>query len=257
MNLVAIYSLRDDRQAVAVDLAKAMGITVFEARSRVNAPGTGPFVVTVLADAEEAKQAARRLEAEGFRAVVLRAGESRPAEESRAIKKFHLGEDFFEVRSVQQDILTLPYSDISLIIRGTGINATTTAESAKKTSLSLGRAVLSGGIAFTKTTKTVREVSNEEREGFFVLHASGSAPLLFREKALLYDSLGKEMRPSRTANFAYLVSRLRGLCHNAVYDERLLTRAAQAALLGPSLSPEEHISVAVALLARVLAEGPS
>jgi len=38
----------------------------------------------------------------------------------------------------------------------------------------------------------------------------------------------------------------------ARYDECLMNRAAQAALLGHLLNPEEHLIVATALLAKVL-----
>jgi hypothetical protein len=53
-------------------------------------------------------------------------------------------------------------------------------------------------------------------------------------------------------NFTYLISELRRRCPDALYDERLLSRAGQVALLGPSLNPEEHLIVATALLRKVL-----
>ena len=62
----------------------------------------------------------------------------------------------------------------------------------------------------------------------------------------------RECHPDTTENFADFVSRLRECCPGAQYDERLLTRAGQAALLGPTLNPEEHLSVATALLAKTL-----
>ena len=64
--------------------------------------------------------------------------------------------------------------------------------------------------------------------------------------------LGSALRPSRAANFTYLVAELRMQCPHTLYDERLLSRAGQAALLSPSLNPEEYLVVATALLAKVL-----
>lgn len=70
--------------------------------------------------------------------------------------------------------------------------------------------------------------------------------------ALTYESFGPRRQPSRAANFAVLVAELRRRCPAAVYDERLLTRAGQARVLGPALSPGEHRDVAITLLVRVL-----
>ncbi len=98
----------------------------------------------------------------------------------------------------------------------------------------------------------MREVTNQDREGFFILYAGSNPPLEFRENGLLYESLGQLRKPSRAANFVFLVSELRSRCRAARYDERLLTRAGQAALLGSSLYPEKHLAVATALLAKVL-----
>ena len=106
----------------------------------------------------------------------------------------------------------------------------------------------------TKTTKTVREITTEQREGFFALYPKGRPGLLFRENSLSYDSLGLARKHSSSANMAYLIAELRSRCTAALYDDRLLARAAQAALLGPALRPEGHLPVATALLAKVLME---
>ena len=74
----------------------------------------------------------------------------------------------------------------------------------------------------------------------------------FRENALDYNSLGSALKLSRSDNFTYIVTELRRCCMGARYDECLMNRAAQAALLGHLLNPEEHLIVATALLAKVL-----
>ena len=104
----------------------------------------------------------------------------------------------------------------------------------------------------TKTAKAVQEVAIEERTAFFNLYAGDNRVIVFRENTLLFDSLGPALQPSRTLNFTYLIAELRRRSPHAGYDERLLTRPAQIALLGPTLNPEEHLSVATALLAKTL-----
>jgi hypothetical protein len=212
--------------------------------------------VGVFSEKDKAEALAVRLRDVRFVAVVLDEGEV-TLEADRAIaRSFDLDKGGLLARTAEGSGRSIEYSGVDLIIRGTSISSSTTTEATKQSSFSLGRAVLTGGLSITKTTKSIREVTNQQREGFFILYSGDDLPLEFRENGLLYDSLGPARKPSRAANFAFLVSGLRNRCQAARYDERLLTRAGQAALLGPSLDPEEHLAVATALLARVLRARP-
>jgi hypothetical protein len=252
MQVVAIYGIGADREHLATPLSSALGRTVLEARSRLNAPGSGPFVVGVFGEKDRALGLAAQLRNGGFNAAVLEEVEILRENRRENVRKFDLGEGGLRAEPAEGGGRTVAYSVVELILRGTGISSSTTTETTKQRSFSLGRAVLSSGLSVTKTTKTVREVTSQEREGFFILYAGDAPPLEFRENRLLYDSLGPARKQSRAANFAFLVSELRSRCSAAQYDERLLTRAGQAALLGPSLDPEEHLTVATALLSKVL-----
>ncbi len=252
MYVVAIYSIGADKEHLANTLSSALGRTLLEARSRLNAPGSGPFVVGVFGEKDSAAGLAVQLRNSGFNAAVLSEDEIVRDAGRESMRRFDLGEGDLRAEPAEGGSRTVAYSGIDLILRGTGISSSTTTETTKQRSFSLGRAVLSSGLSVTKTTKTVREVTQQEREGFLILYAGDAPPLEFRENRLLYDSLGPARKPSRAANFAFLVAELRGRCRAALYDEKLLTRAGQAALLGPSLNPEEHLAVATTLLAKVL-----
>ncbi len=252
MHVVAIHSLKDDKQAMAGALGTVLKGTAFEALSRLRAPGSGPFVVGVFAEREQAAALAGQLEAGGFSAAVLSADELETETAQWSIRRFGLNEHDLRVESVDGQSRTLAYQDIGLILRGTGISSSTSIETTKQRKFDLGTAVLSSGLKMTKMTKTTREVTREEREGFFTLYAANTPTLLFRENSLVYDALGSERGLSRSANFVKLTAEMRRRCPAARYDDRLLNRAGSAALLGPSLSPEEHLVVATALLAKVL-----
>jgi hypothetical protein len=58
------------------------------------------------------------------------------------------------------------------------------------------------------------------------------------------------MKPSGEMNFNYLVAELRQRCPSAFYDDRLLRRAEQVKLLGPLLNPDNHLDLAVEILAK-------
>jgi hypothetical protein len=64
--------------------------------------------------------------------------------------------------------------------------------------------------------------------------------------------LGAALQQTRQANFSYLLEELRRHRADARYDDRLLTRAGQVQLLGPSLSPEQYLDIATSLLAKLL-----
>lgn len=252
MHIVGIYELGKEKESLAGPLAAALGRTNCEAMARLRAPGDGPLIVAVFAMEEQAGLLSEKLRYAGFKAVVLSADEIEAEKHARIVRRFGLGDQDLLIETVKAEKLTVPFLDIELILRGTGIVSAMSSETVKSRSVSLGRAVLSGGMMISKTKKDVREVRTEEREGFINLYAGDAPALVFRENSIAYDSLGSELRPSRAANFVYLVSELRRRCTTARYDERLLTRAGQAFLLGPSLVPEESLTVATALLAKTL-----
>lgn len=252
MYIAAIHGLGQDRETHAAVLASALGITMYEALSRLRSPGNGPFTVGVFADQQRAMQVEEKLRSAGFSAVVLTDAEITAARCPLIARKFELSGKELAVVSESGQSLGIPFQDIRLIVRGTGIVRGSTTETVKTKSLSLGRAVMSSGLMITKTTKTVQEIATEERTGFFNLYAEGAQVIVFRESGLFYDSLGPALQPSRALNFNYLIAELRRLAPDAQYDERLLTRPAQIALLGPTLNPEEHLSEATALLAKTL-----
>jgi hypothetical protein len=252
MHIVGIYDLGREKVTLAGALAAALGRTNCEAMARLRAPGEGPLVVAVFAMEEQTELLSEKLRYAGFKVVVLTADEIEAAKHARVVRRFGLGGQDLLIETDKAERTSVPFLDIALILRGTGIVSAMSSETVKSRSVSLGRAVLSGGMMVSKIKKEVHEVRKEEREGFINVYAGDAPALVFRENSIAYDSLGPELRPSRAANFVYLVSELRRRCTTARYDERLLTRAGQAFLLGPSLVPEESLTVAAALLSKTL-----
>ena len=128
----------------------------------------------------------------------------------------------------------------------------TSTETTKERKFDIGKAVLTGGLVISKTVKATEQKITEEREGFLFVYAKGVLPLVFREGALDYSSLGPALQLSRTANFTALLAEIRSRSSQARFDDRLTTRAGQVQLLGPSLDVQRYIGVAIELLVRVL-----
>lgn len=254
MHVVAIHSMNKDKETLANSLAAVLKVTLYEALTRLRAPGNGPLTVAVFAEKELAKQLVQQLHSAGFKAVVLTADEIDTAACAWIVKRFSLGERELHVETEKGDNLDISFQDIDLILHGIRISRGTTTEILKDRSINLGRAVLSGGMMITKTTKTTRDVTTEVRERFVNLYAGDAPTIILRENALDYNSLGSARKPSRSENFTYLVAELRRCCPGARYDERLMNRAAQAVLLGSLFNPEEQLVIATALLAKVIRE---
>jgi hypothetical protein len=254
MHVIAIHSMNTDKETLAGSLSAVLKVTLYEALTRLRAPGNGPLIVAVLAEKERAEQLSEQLRSAGFKSLVLTADEIDTATCAWIVRRFGLGKSELHVETEKGGNLDIPLQHIDLILPGIRIARDTTTETVKERSLDLGRAVLTGGMMLTKTTKTTREVTIEARERFINLYAGDAPIIVLRENVLDYNSLGSALKPARSSNFTYLLTELRRCCPGVRYDERLLNRAAQAALLGPLLNPEEHLVVATALLAKLLRE---
>jgi len=255
MHIAAIHNLPDNKEELAAALADALGVTLYDARSRLSVPGNGPIVVAVSGEHEAAVKIAEKLHSKGFDAFVLNEDEIETGASQFIVRKFKLDDKELVVESRDGQSLAIDYSSIDLILRGTCIEVSSETETLKKRKFSAGRAILSGGLVMSKTTKVKRNVTTEERESFFNLYSENKPTTVFFENTLIYDSLGPLLQPSRIANFAYLLAELRQRQPNAIFDDRLLRRAEQALLLGPQLSPEDHLDVAIALLVKAELSG--
>ena len=251
MLVLAIYNLKGNEALLARELAAVLNRTVYEAGSRVRAPGGGPSVIARFPEPRAARDAAALLRARGFDTLLLGEDEIEDDQRRFVVRGFELLGEELTVES-QGARRTVRYQDVELLLRGTRIVQHEARAGPPTRKLSLVRAALSGGLIVTKAVHPPRQPPVEEREGFLHLYARGAPPLAWREDKLLYRSLGKALLPSRHANFAQVVAELRRRCPGAAYDERLTTRAGQAQLLGPTLSTDLHLDVAISVLAAAL-----
>jgi len=252
MHIVAIHSLPDKKEALSGALSAALECTAYEALSRLRVPGNGPLVVGVSAAIEPAEELTKKLRAKGFDALLLKENEIEFGSARFVVRKFRFGEEALIAGSRSEESLAIDYGSIALFIRGTSIKEATEKESVKEKKFDAGMALITGGLKMTKTTEKILESATQTRESFLLLYAGEQPALLFREGGLAYDSLGDALQPTRQANFSHLIEELRRRCPEALYDDRLLTRAAQIQLLGPLLSPEKHLDIALSLLAKLL-----
>lgn len=254
MHVVAIHYAPGAGEPLAAPLAEAMDKTLYEARARVSSPEGGPAVVASYAEIEAAWACAGRLRANGISPLVLARDEVETDARRFVVRAFELGRQGLTAVSRRGESLDLPYGEIDLLLRGVRVDEQTDLKTTEERKFSAGRALLTGGLMLTKTTRKLEQVTREDREDFFHLYSPGRPPLAFRARSINYQSLGAALQPSTSANFAALIEALRGSLTRARYDDRLANSQARARLLGPGLA-ENHLDVAISLLARVLRPG--
>lgn len=198
-------------------LQSAAALTAAEARMRL-APEP-PALLAFLEDAA-AEALTARLRAAGLFVVCVAARVPDDAQRTVA-RSFELSVEGALFKPRFGAPLSLPWSEVALILRAQRARRAETERTSKSSRLSVGTALATGGLKLTRTTsKTVRSVEESAGQLILVYGRDGKAATL-AEGALEFTGLG-DFGPSSTANMAELARRLRAQAPGAVYDERLL-----------------------------------
>jgi hypothetical protein len=253
MHIVAIHGWQEVTPELAQALANALGIPVFDARQRMI--GGGPAVVASFADPNQAQLVAGRVNQGGLRALVMDPVAFRSGAAAIVVRRFELGEQALRFEASAGQAVELPYAEIELLLSATGITSQSQTNTVTERKFSIGKTLLAGGIPMTKQVKREETVTTEDREEILSLYAGTGPALLFKQQSLSFEGLGPAKKLTRDLNFAYLKSELRRRSPQARYDDRLLKRAGQSRLLGPSLSPENDLDLAFEILAQALRGG--
>ncbi len=254
MHAVVVDHLPGDAMASARALAAVLGKTVYDCRPIAQAPGGGPAVVSCHAEPQAAQAVADSVRAAGFDASVV-PGATAHGVRALAVRNFSMGPAAMTVEPRQGESIELRYDDVDVLVRGSELTRDTQTQTKTTRKLDVGRAVLTGGLMMTRKHKAKRTTSTTDSEGFLIAYSRSVAPVALLEKSMLYQSLGSAMQPSRMANFSMVVRELRQRSAGATWDERLLRRTAQQQMLGPTLNADDHLDLAIALIAASIRGG--
>ncbi len=251
MNVVAVYDWGKDVGGLSIALATALGRTVYEVRSRLLVPRGGPSVVGVFREWKKAEESAAKLRKSGFKTIVLREEEVESDDARFLVRNFEFTMQSLRAGGSRGQTMALPYTEIKWILYGSAVTLHTEKELVKERKFSAGRAIMTQGLMLTKKTKREVRIEERNRERFLYLYAPNRQTVVLREHGLRYDSLGKARHASGAANFNHVISELKRQRPGVPFDDRLLTRGGQGQILGPLLTPEDHLEIAVALLGKV------
>lgn len=252
MHVVAIDRVSGDPTERAQALAQVLDRTPYECRPRVQAPRGGPAVIATHPDAASAHATAARARAAGFCTLVLDAAAATPSVRAFPVRAFRFEAETLEVSTRDGRTASIPWPSVDRIVQGTAMTQQRHTEKVKERKLSVGRAVLSGGLLMSRTQSSERTSTTTQTERFVALYAGEAGPWWLAESELDYRSLGPAMQPSRLGNHAFVLSRLREAASAATWDDRLDGVAAQRHLLGPTLNVEDNLDLAIVLVAASL-----
>jgi hypothetical protein len=234
-------------------LASVLGKTAYEVRPSLQVPEGGPAIVAVHAQPDAAEQTATQLRAAGFHCSAVPAKDPLPG--LVVARRFELGATELTVETRDATTVSLPYAAVDVLLRGTRQTQSKQTEKVTERKLAIGRSILSGGLVNTRTETTTRTRTTTDADEFLLVFAGASVCSL-REHEMQYQSLGAALQPSRTANFRHVVAELQRLCAHALRDDRLMRRSTQGQILGPMLSPDDHLELAAKLVADSLRARP-
>ncbi len=251
MHVIAIHYAPGGGEALAAPLAEALDLTMYEARARTSDPEGGPAVVARYGEIEPAWACTGRLRANGISPILLTPEDVETDARRFLVRGFELGERGLTATSRRGESTEIAYRDLRLFLRGVRTSEKTDLKTTEQRKFSMGRALLTQGLMMTKTVRKTEKVTTANREEFFHLYAEGRPPLAFRSGALDYRSFGAALQPSVQANFTHLIGRMRQILPEVRFSERLANSPSRSRILGPGLK-DEHLDVAISLLARVL-----
>jgi hypothetical protein len=255
MYLVVVYGWEIEEVEVAKAVADTLSILLFEARQKI--AGGGPRVLATFADALPAETLAARLSEAGVPALSVDPVSVRSGTPPFSVRRFVLGPEALELESNAGDACRIDYGTIDLLLAANcSAGQTQTTHTTTERKFSLGKTLLSGGLPMTKKVTTEETLTSIERDETLWLYARERGAVVFNRGALDYSGLGDAMQLTRDLNFNRFKTSLRGLAPQARYDDRLLKRAEQVRLIGPSLNPDTDIDLAFEILFRTLLPQP-
>jgi hypothetical protein len=255
--VVALAEMAGTVDAEALALAADLGAAPYETRLLL-AAGL-PAVVRSTPDRALALDLLGRLRGRGHGAVACDASAVVAAADMVPMRRLRLDADAIALDD-RPDAL-LPYEDVLALVSAvhrTRLDATT---ETRETRFSLGRAVMTGGVAMTKTTRETSHAKAEERQPvLYVFRRSGATPWLLQQHGTSWTGLagaGRPPAPTEAENYRVALELLRERAPGAVFDDRLTTRkvpeTAALASAGATTAVRTSTTQGVDLLAHLVA----
>lgn len=212
-------------------LAASMGVGLYDARIRFNAPL--PVFVGVNLARDVAGERLEAFRSFGHGAVMCDVDSMAAPATMPSIRGFELAADAFLGVDAQQRPCHLSHAGLRGIVRAVALGSVTQTLETTTKKLSVGRALLSGGLLLNKSVTNVQtHAATERQQVAYLFHEGQNGPVLLKEHSLNYEGLGPKRGHSTLQSFSALLDALRRAAPAAFYDERLVAHKRLADLSG-------------------------
>jgi hypothetical protein len=184
--------------------------------------GILPRVLLVDADGDRLRALSPELARAGLVTVVFHPGQV-PTDEDRLVAHTleRRGRDLAVQAYENGPWEELPGSAIALIQRGISSATTTRVEKTKETKLDIGKAILTGGLAFTKKVEKQTTHTQHSQSTFVLLHRNDGEPdVMLHERQINYRFLGPSMEAGSAVNLTRTLQLLQSVAPTAPVDDR-------------------------------------
>ncbi len=221
MHVVAITRLATSVEQEAAALAASLAALPYtmELKLRVGLPA----VVFETADEDRARALAAELRRRGHDALVCDTDDVVAANDMTPLRHFRFDAGALVLVASHGDA-EVPWSDITALLRATHRTESKEVRTVTERKFNAGRAILTGGLSISKTTKREIETRTDDSEPVLYIFRRHGAPWLLGQYHANYGALGARLAPTAIANFLTTIERLRALATAARSDDRLMAR---------------------------------
>jgi hypothetical protein len=229
MHVVALTRWGPPLESELPALAAHLGVLAFDLRQRL--AGGLPAVFATVGDEAEANTHVEFLRARGHGAILCDMDVVPSPEDQLVPSHFELSEAAVRGKLEGSHGFEVPYADIIALVHVASVTSSEATKTTQEKKLSLGRAVVSGGLVMSKKVDRVEKKVTTEREQMLHMCCRGqAAPYVWKELTLHYEGLGDDLKLATAQNFARLTDQLRARAPHAFYDQRLLTQKRRAGI---------------------------
>ena len=210
-------------------LAARLGMLAYDLRLRL--AGGLPAVFATVGDGTEAEGHLQFLRSRGHGAVTCDADAVPTPDDQLVPCDFELSAAAMCGSFTQGRRFELPYAEIFGLVHAASVTSAEHTVTTQEKKISLGRAVLSGGMMLRKKVDRIdKKVTAEQEQMLYMFCRAQPAPYVWKELTLRYEGLGDDRKLTTAQNFATLAERLRARAPDAFYDQRLLTHKRRAGI---------------------------
>ena len=229
MHIVAVTRWGTPLEEELPALAARLGMLAYDLRQRL--AGGIPAVFATVGDGMVADGHMQFLRSRGHGAVTCDADAVPTTEDQLVPCDFELSAAAVRGSFTQSRRFELPYAEIFALVHAASVTSDEHTVTTQEKKISLGRAVLSGGMMFRKKVERIdKKVTAEQQQILYMFCRAQPTPYVWKELTLRYEGLGDDRKQTTAQNFATLSERLRARAPHAFYDRRLLTHKRRAGI---------------------------